>query len=141
MMALSRLLDNLDQTGELPKTIIYNLNPRDNEAIGTLIGYFQDGKTPGKIQLGSGWWFLDQKDGMIRQMTALANLGLLSRFVGMLTDSRSFLSYTRHEYFRRILCNLLGEWVENGELPANIERLGKMVENICYNNVNNYIAK
>lgn len=141
LRALSKLLDTLDTTGELPKTIIYNLNPRDNEAIGTLIGCFQDGKTPGKIQFGSGWWFLDQKDGMTRQMTALANLGLLSRFVGMLTDSRSFLSYTRHEYFRRILCNLLGDWVERGELPNNIERLGKMVENICYNNVNNYIVK
>ena len=141
LRALSKLLDTLDTTDELPKTIIYNLNPRDNEAIGTLIGCFQDGKTPGKIQFGSGWWFLDQKDGMTRQMTALANLGLLSRFVGMLTDSRSFLSYTRHEYFRRILCNLLGDWVERGELPNNIERLGKMVENICYNNVNNYIVK
>ena len=141
LRALSKLLDTLDTTDELPKTIIYNLNPRDNEAIGTLIGCFQDGKTPGKIQFGSGWWFLDQKDGMTRQITALANLGLLSRFVGMLTDSRSFLSYTRHEYFRRILCNLLGDWVERGELPNNIERLGKMVENICYNNVNNYIVK
>lgn len=141
LRALSKLLDTLDTTDELSKTIIYNLNPRDNEAIGTLIGCFQDGKTPGKIQFGSGWWFLDQKDGMTRQMTALANLGLLSRFVGMLTDSRSFLSYTRHEYFRRILCNLLGDWVERGELPNNIERLGKMVENICYNNVNNYIVK
>lgn len=141
LRALSKLLDTLDTTDELPKIIIYNLNPRDNEAIGTLIGCFQDGKTPGKIQFGSGWWFLDQKDGMTRQMTALANLGLLSRFVGMLTDSRSFLSYTRHEYFRRILCNLLGDWVERGELPNNIERLGKMVENICYNNVNNYIVK
>ena len=141
LRALSKLLDTLDTTDELPKTIIYNLNPRDNEAIGTLIGCFQDGKTPGKIQFGSGWWFLDQKDGMTRQMTALANLGLLSKFVGMLTDSRSFLSYTRHEYFRRILCNLLGDWVERGELPNNIERLGKMVENICYNNVNNYIVK
>ena len=141
LRALSKLLDTLDTTDELPKTIIYNLNPRDNEAIGTLIGCFQDGKIPGKIQFGSGWWFLDQKDGMTRQMTALANLGLLSRFVGMLTDSRSFLSYTRHEYFRRILCNLLGDWVERGELPNNIERLGKMVENICYNNVNNYIVK
>ena len=125
----------------MPKTILYNLNPRENETLGTLIGCFQGGGIPGKIQLGSGWWFLDQKDGMIKQMTALANLGLLSRFVGMLTDSRSFLSYTRHEYFRRILCNLLGDWVENGELPNDINKLGKMVENICYNNVNNYIIK
>ena len=138
---LANLLDAIDITNELPKTILYNLNPRDNEAIGALIGCFQDGKTPGKIQFGSGWWFLDQKDGIIRQMTALANLGLLSRFVGMLTDSRSFLSYTRHEYFRRILCNLLGEWVENGELPNDLNKLGKMIENICFNNIDNYIAK
>ncbi|MBR8748608.1 Uronate isomerase [Fusobacterium sp. DD29] len=138
---LASLLDAIDITNELPKTILYNLNPRDNEAIGALIGCFQDGKTPGKIQFGSGWWFLDQKDGIIRQMTALANLGLLSRFVGMLTDSRSFLSYTRHEYFRRILCNLLGEWVENGELPNDLNKLGKMIENICFNNIDNYIAK
>ncbi len=141
VLALSRILDTLDDTDELPKTILYNLNPRENETLGTLIGCFQGGGISGKIQLGSGWWFLDQKDGMIKQMTALANLGLLSRFVGMLTDSRSFLSYTRHEYFRRILCNLLGDWVENGELPNDINKLGKMVENICYNNVNNYIIK
>ena len=139
--SLSRILDTLDDTDELPKTILYNLNPRENETLGTLIGCFQGGGIPGKIQLGSGWWFLDQKDGMTKQMTALANLGLLSRFVGMLTDSRSFLSYTRHEYFRRILCNLLGNWVENGELPNDLNKLGKMVENICYNNVNNYIIK
>lgn len=139
--ALSRFLDTLDDTDELPKTILYNLNPRENEALGTLIGCFQGGGIAGKIQLGSGWWFLDQKDGMIKQMTALANLGLLSKFVGMLTDSRSFLSYTRHEYFRRILCNLLGEWVENGEVPKEIDKLGKMVQNICYNNINNYIEK
>ena len=141
VLALSRILDTLDDTDDLPKTILYNLNPRENETLGTLIGCFQGGGIPGKIQLGSGWWFLDQKDGMIKQMTALANLGLLSRFVGMLTDSRSFLSYTRHEYFRRILCNLLGDWVENGELPNDINKLGKMVENICYNNVNKYIIK
>ncbi|MGL4970889.1 MAG: glucuronate isomerase, partial [Cetobacterium sp.] len=141
VQALSHFLDTLDDTDELPKTILYNLNPRENETLGTLIGCFQGGGIPGKIQLGSGWWFLDQKDGMIKQMTALANLGLLSRFVGMLTDSRSFLSYTRHEYFRRILCNLLAEWVENGEVPNDIEKLGKMVQNICYNNVNNYITK
>ena len=141
VFALSRILDTLDDTDELPKTILYNLNPRENETLGTLIGCFQGGGIPGKIQLGSGWWFLDQKDGMIKQMTALANLGLLSRFVGMLTDSRSFLSYTRHEYFRRILCNLLGDWVENGELPNDIEKLGRMVKNICYNNINNYIIK
>ena len=139
--SLSKFLDTLDDTNELPKTILYNLNPRENETLGTLIGCFQGGGIPGKIQLGSGWWFLDQKDGMIKQMTALANLGLLSRFVGMLTDSRSFLSYTRHEYFRRILCNLLGEWVENGEIPNDVDKLGKMVQNICYNNIENYIVK
>lgn len=136
---LSSLLDVLDSTDELPKTVIYNLNPRDNEVIGTLIGCFQGGGIPGKIQFGSGWWFLDQKDGMIRQMTALGNLGLLSRFIGMLTDSRSFLSYTRHEYFRRILCNIIGTWVEEGEVPNDMDLLGKMVEDICYNNVKNYI--
>jgi glucuronate isomerase len=136
--ALSQLLNKLDESDELPKTILYCLNPRDNEVLGTIIGCFQGGEIPGKIQFGSGWWFNDQKDGMIKQITALANLGLLSRFVGMLTDSRSFLSYTRHEYFRRILCNLLGEWVEKGEVPNDIELLGNMVQNICYNNAANY---
>lgn len=136
--ALSKTLNLLDETDELPKTILYCLNPRDNEVLGTIIGCFQGGGIPGKIQFGSGWWFNDQKDGMIRQMVALANLGLLSRFVGMLTDSRSFLSYTRHEYFRRILCNLIGEWVENGEAPNDMNLLGKMVQDICYNNALNY---
>lgn len=136
--ALAALLGTLDETEELPRTILYVLNPRDNYVIGTLIGCFQDGKMPGKIQFGSGWWFNDQKDGMFDQMRALGNLGLLSRFVGMLTDSRSFLSYTRHEYFRRILCELLGEWVENGEYPKNMKALGHIVENICYNNANHY---
>lgn len=135
---LSRFLDRLDQTNELAQTIIYNLNPRDNELIATMTGNFQDGSQPGKIQFGSGWWFLDQKEGMERQINALSNLGLLSRFVGMLTDSRSFLSYIRHEYFRRILCNLLGNDVENGELPADMELLGKMVENICFHNARMY---
>ena len=125
---LIKLLDSLDCTDQLPKTILYNLNPRENEVLGTMIGCFQGGAIPGKIQFGSGWWFLDQKDGMQKQMVALANLGLLSRFVGMLTDSRSFLSYTRHEYFRRILCNLLGTWVEEGEAPNDMELLGKMVK-------------
>ena len=111
---LSRFLDRLDRDNKLPKTILYNLNPRDNELMATMIGNFQDGSVPGKIQYGSGWWFLDQKDGMEKQINALSNLGLLSRFVGMLTDSRSFLSYPRHEYFRRILCNILGNDVENG---------------------------
>ncbi len=138
---LAKLLDALDDTDELPKTVLYNLNPRENEVLATMMGCFQGGGIPGKIQFGSGWWFLDQKDGMIKQMIALGNLGLLSRFIGMLTDSRSFLSYTRHEYFRRILCNLLGTWVEEGEVPKDIELLGRMVQNICYNNVENYISK
>jgi len=137
--SLAKFLDALDSTDQLPKTILYTLNPRDNEMLGTIIGCFQGG-IPGKMQFGSGWWFNDQKDGMIRQMVALANLGLLSRFVGMLTDSRSFLSYTRHEYFRRILCNLLGEWVENGEAPNDMKLLGEMVQNICYNNAKNYFG-
>lgn len=135
---LARLLDRLDQENKLCKTILYNLNPRDNELYATMIGNFQDGSVPGKIQYGSGWWFLDQHDGMKKQMNALSNLGLLSRFVGMLTDSRSFLSYTRHEYFRRTLCDLLGTDVENGEIPADMDLLGTMVENICYNNAKDY---
>jgi len=135
-----RLLDRLDSTNQLAKTILYNINPADNELMATMIGNYQDGSFPGKMQFGSGWWFLDQKDGMERQMNALSNLGLLSRFVGMLTDSRSFLSYPRHEYFRRILCNLLGTDVENGEIPADMELLGNMVENICYNNAAEYFG-
>ena len=138
--ALARYLNALDETDQLPKTILYCLNPRDNELLGTIIGCFQGGGVPGKLQFGSGWWFNDQKDGMIRQLTALANLGLLSRFVGMLTDSRSFLSYTRHEYFRRILCNLLGEWVENAEAPDDMKLLGKMVQDICFNNAKEYLG-
>lgn len=136
--ALSSLLNALDSTDELPKTILYSLNPGDNEVLTTLAYCFQKEGIPGKIQLGSGWWFLDQKDGMQKQMTALSNLGLLSRFVGMLTDSRSFLSYTRHEYFRRVLCNFIGDLVENGEYPNNIEFLGKIVEDICFNNAKKY---
>ncbi|WP_372776091.1 glucuronate isomerase [Mangrovibacterium sp.] len=135
---LSKLLDRLDMENKLSKTILYNLNPRDNELYATMAGNFQDGSVPGKIQYGSGWWFLDQKDGMEKQMNALSNLGLLSRFIGMLTDSRSFLSYTRHEYFRRTLCNLLGNDVENGEIPNDMELLGSMVENISFNNARNY---
>ena len=135
---LSKLLDRLDMKNQLAKTVLYNLNPRDNELIGTMIGNFQDGSVPGKMQFGSGWWFLDQKDGMEKQMNALSNLGLLSRFVGMLTDSRSFLSYSRHEYFRRTLCNILGNDVENGEIPYDMELLGNMVENICFNNAKEY---
>lgn len=136
--ALSKLLDRLDTENKLCKTVLYNLNPADNELYATMIGNFQDGSVPGKMQYGSGWWFLDQKDGMEKQINALSNLGLLSRFVGMLTDSRSFLSYTRHEYFRRTLCNILGNDVENGEIPNDMELLGQMVENICFYNAKNY---
>jgi glucuronate isomerase len=136
--ALSTFLDNLDKENQLTKTILYNLNPADNYLIGTMIGNFNDGSIAGKIQFGSGWWFLDQKEAMEWQINALSNLGLLSRFVGMLTDSRSFLSYPRHDYFRRILCNLIGSDVENGELPNEIEWLGQMVENICYYNARNF---
>lgn len=135
---LSKLLNRLDMENKLCKTILYNLNPRDNELYATMIGNFQDGSVPGKIQYGSGWWFLDQKDGIEKQLNTLSNLGLLSRFVGMLTDSRSFLSYTRHEYFRRILCNMLGRDVENGEIPYDMELLGQMVENISFNNAKEY---
>jgi glucuronate isomerase len=135
---LSKFLDRLDQQGRLPKTILYNLNPRDNAVMATMVGNFQDGSVPGKLQFGSGWWFLDQKDGMEDQMRTLANMGLLSRFVGMLTDSRSFLSYPRHEYFRRVLCNLLGSDVEAGLLPNDLALLGQMVEDISFNNARDY---
>lgn len=135
---LSKFMNELDSTDQLCKTILYNLNPRDNEMMGTMIGNFNDGSSKGKMQYGSAWWFLDQKDGMEKQINALSNLGLLSCFVGMLTDSRSFLSYPRHEYFRRILCNLIGRDVENGELPRDEKWLGKMVSDICYNNAKEY---
>ncbi len=136
--ALAKFLGRLDTNNQLAKTILYNLNPADNELMATMIGNFNDGSVAGKIQFGSAWWFLDQKDGMIKQINALSNMGLLSRFVGMLTDSRSFLSYPRHEYFRRILCNLFGEEIENGELPNDIEWTGKIIQDICYNNASNY---
>jgi len=135
---LSNSLNRLEQQNALAKTIIYNLNPKDNDMIASMIGNFQDGKTPGKIQFGPAWWFLDQKDGMEAQLNALSNQSLLSRFVGMLTDSRSFLSYSRHEYFRRILCNLLGNDINKGLIPKDINMIGKMVENICYYNAKNY---
>lgn len=135
---LSKILNELENSEALPKTILYCLNPKDNEVLGTMIGNFQSSETAGKIQFGSGWWFNDQKDGMTRQITALANLGLLRRFVGMLTDSRSFLSYTRHEYFRRILCGIVGEWVEKGEIPFDEEILGSMIKEICFENAKNY---
>lgn len=137
---LAAYLNRLDQDNALPKTIIYNLNPADNYVFATMIGNFQDGTVPGKIQFGSGWWFLDQKDGMEWQMNALSNLGLLSRFVGMVTDSRSFMSYSRHEYFRRVLCNLIGRDVENGELPNDDGLLGNMISNICHANAQSYLG-
>jgi glucuronate isomerase len=131
----------LDTDNQLTKTILYNLNPRDNDLIATMIGNFQDGSVAGKIQFGSGWWFLDQKKGMEDQLNSLSALGLLSRFVGMLTDSRSFLSYPRHEYFRRILCNLIGNDVEQGLLPASeLPFLGKLVEDVSYNNANEFFG-
>lgn len=133
-VSLSRFLNKLDSTDQLAKTILYNLNPRDNELFATMTGNFQDGTIQGKMQFGSGWWFLDQKDGMEKQINSLSNMGVLAHFVGMLTDSRSFLSFPRHEYFRRILCNLIGQDVENGELPHDIDWLGKLVADISYNN-------
>ncbi len=136
--ALARFLDRLDKGNKLAKTILYNLNPADNELIATMAGNFNDGSVAGKVQFGSGWWFLDQKDGMVKQINALSNMGLLSRFVGMLTDSRSFLSFPRHEYFRRVLCNLFGEEMTNGELPNDMEWIGKVVRDICYYNARQY---
>ncbi len=138
VQTMSRFLNSLDTTGQLPKTVIYNLNWADNYAMATMLGNFQDGTIAGKIQLGSGWWFLDQKEGMIAQMNALSNLGLLSRFVGMLTDSRSFLSYPRHEYFRRILCDLIANDILKGEIPHDMELVGGMVKNISFANADEY---
>lgn len=135
---LSKFLSRLDKNNQLTKTIIYNLNPADNELMATMVGNFNDGSVPGKVQWGSAWWFLDQKDGMVKQINTLSNMGLLSRFVGMLTDSRSFLSFPRHEYFRRILCNLFGEEIENGELPNDINWVGKVISDICFSNSRNY---
>ena len=135
---LAKFLNRLDMNNKLPKTILYNLNPRDNELITTMLGNFQDGTAAGKMQYGPAWWFLDQKDGMEKQMNALSNMALLSRFVGMATDSRSFLSFPRHEYFRRILCNILGNDVKAGLIPTDVKLLGKMVENICFNNAKKY---
>ncbi len=137
---MSRFFDRLDSDNKLAKTILYNLNPGDNAVMATMAGNFNDGSVPGKMQFGSGWWFLDQKDGMVDQINTLSNMGLLSRFVGMLTDSRSFLSYPRHDYFRRILCNLIGTDIENGEIPDDMELTGTMVKNICYYNAKNYLG-
>jgi glucuronate isomerase len=138
--ALGRYLDRLEQANALPKLVIYNLNPADNYAVATMIGNFQDGSVPGKIQFGSGWWFLDQKEAMEWQLNALSNNALLAHFVGMLTDSRSFMSYPRHEYFRRVLCNLLGREMERGELPNDEAMIGAMVERICYKNAQNFFG-
>ncbi len=136
--ALSKFLNALDKKDKLTKTILYNLNPADNEVLATMIGNFNDGKIKGKMQFGSGWWFLDQKDGIVKQLNALSNMGMLSSFIGMLTDSRSFLSFPRHEYFRRILCNIFGEEMESGELPTDIEMMGKIISDISYHNAKNY---
>ncbi len=138
--SLAKFLDSLDKKNKLAKTILYNLNPADNEVMATMTGNFNDGSAAGKMQWGSAWWFLDQKDGMRKQINTLSNMGLISRFIGMLTDSRSFLSYPRHEYFRRILCNLFGEEIENGELPADMEWTGKIIQNICYYNAKQYFG-
>ncbi len=138
---LSKVLGNLDETDELPKTILYCLNPRDNEVLATIMNCFQHEGISGKMQFGSGWWFNDQKYGMETQMESLSSVALISKFVGMLTDSRSFLSYPRHEYFRRILCNKFGNLIENGEYPCDIEFVGKIVQDICYNNAVNYFKK
>jgi glucuronate isomerase len=137
---LTRFLGRLDSTNQLAKTILYNVNPSDNELIATMTGNFNDGSIPGKIQFGSAWWFLDQKDGMTKQLNALSNAGLISRFVGMITDSRSFLSYPRHEYFRRLVCNLFGEEIENGELPNDLQWTGKIIKDICYYNTKQYFS-
>jgi glucuronate isomerase len=136
--ALAKFLDKLDSNNKLAKTIVYNLNPADNELMATMIGNFNDGSSAGKVQWGSAWWFLDQKDGMTKQINTLSNMGLLSRFIGMLTDSRSFLSFPRHEYFRRILCDLFGDEIENGELPNDVAWVGKIIQDICFNNAKNY---
>ncbi|MCK7589095.1 glucuronate isomerase [Subsaxibacter sp. CAU 1640] len=135
---LSAFLNALDSKDTLAKTIIYNLNPADNEVMATMIGNFNDGSVKGKVQFGSGWWFLDQKDGMTKQLNALSNMGLISCFVGMLTDSRSFLSFPRHEYFRRLVCNLFGDEIKRGELPNDMEWIGKLITDICYSNAKNY---
>jgi glucuronate isomerase len=136
--ALSKFLDTLDMEDKLAKTVLFNLNPKDNAVMASMIGNFQDGSIPGKMQFGPAWWFLDTKKGMLDQMDVLSNMGMLSQFIGMETDSRSFLSYPRHEYFRRILCNMLGEEIQKGELPNDLELIGKIVKDICYNNAKKY---
>jgi glucuronate isomerase len=136
--SLSKFLNTLDSKDKLTKTILYNVNPTYNEVMATMTGNFNDGSTKGKVQWGSAWWFLDQKDGMTQQLNVLSNMGLISCFIGMLTDSRSFLSFPRHEYFRRILCNLFGTEIKNGELPNDMAWMGKLIEDICYNNAKEY---
>jgi glucuronate isomerase len=138
--ALAAYLDRLEQENALPRVVLYNNNPVDNYAMATMIGNFQDGSIAGKLQFGSGWWYLDQKDGIEQQLDALSNTGLLSLFIGMLTDSRSFMSYPRHEYFRRVLCNLLGREMDEGELPHDVGLVGRMVENICFGNAERYLG-
>jgi glucuronate isomerase len=138
--ALAKFLNKLDSEDKLAKTILYNLNPADNELMATMIGNFNDGSVAGKVQFGSGWWFLDQKDGIERQLNALSNMSLVSRFIGMLTDSRSFLSYPRHEYFRRIICNMFGNEIEQGELPNDTAWIGNIIQDISYNNANKYFG-
>ncbi len=138
--ALSKFLNRLDSTNQLAKTILYNLNPSDNELFATMVGNYNDGTIAGKMQFGSAWWFLDQKDGMTKQMNALSNMGLISQFVGMITDSRSFLSFPRHEYFRRIVCNLFGAEIEKGELPKDMKLTGKIIQDICYYNARKYFG-
>jgi len=137
---LARFLDRLDRENRLAKTIVYNLNPAQNEVVAAMLGNFQDGSTPGKMQYGSAWWFLDQKDGIEKQLETLSNLGVLSTFVGMLTDSRSILSFSRHDYFRRILCNLLGQEMEQGLLPDDLDMVGRLVRAICYENAARYFG-
>ena len=137
---MAKFLDRLELNDQLAKSIFYNVNSADTELRAAMIGSFNDGTIPGKIQFGSAWWFLDQKDGITRQMNALSNMGLLSRMIGMLTDSRSFISYPRHEYFRRILCNIFGGEIENRELPDDIEWTGKIIQDICYNNAKAYFG-
>ncbi len=137
-VALSNFLDALDKHNHLGKTILYNINPAENELFATMCGNFNDGNIEGKIQFGSGWWFLDQKDGIEKQLNALSNMGVISTFIGMITDSRSFLSYSRHEFFRRILCNLFGSEIESGELPDDEKWIGSIIQNICYHNAKKY---
>ena len=137
---MAKFLSRLDESDQLTKTIIYNINASDNDMVATMVGNFNDGSVAGKVQFGAGWWFNDQKDGMEKHFNSLSNLGLASQFIGMLTDSRSFLSFPRHEYFRRIICNLFGNDIENGEIPNDLPFVGKMIQDICYNNAKKYFG-